>query len=135
MVMPRDREGSNPVEASPRLFVCAKNMRSKHIDELRLPHVCSLTCLHHACQVEGEGEQLLWSQKLKDQLQQRLHAHSLALLDLAIVPAVSGHPRQAAILASSVPSDDEDGEVLLRLKLPSLLLFVSLRCALACFET
>ncbi|BDA43944.1 Nuclear pore complex protein NUP133 [Coccomyxa sp. Obi] len=62
-------------------------------------------------QVDGEGEQLLWSQKLKEQLQQRLHAHSLSLLDLTIVPAARGFPRQAAILASSVPSDDEDGEL------------------------
>lgn len=64
--------------------------------------------------MEGEGEQLLWSQKLKEQLQQRLHAHSLNLLDLTILLATRGSPRQAAILASSVPSDDEDGEVSLR---------------------
>ena len=62
-------------------------------------------------QVDGRSEQLLWSQNLAEQLRQRLHADSVDLLDLSIVPAQRGSPRQAAILASSVPSDGDDGEV------------------------
>lgn len=118
MFMTQDR-------ALPGLFMCAKISGYKHMHELlQLPYVCLLTCLHRACQVEGEGEQLLWSQKLKGQLQQRLHAQSLTLLDLTIVPAARGHPRQAAILASSIPSDDEDGEVPIQSLLPRLTRFL-----------
>lgn len=61
--------------------------------------------------MDGRGEQLLWSQNLTVQLQQRLHADSVHLLDLTIVPAARGSPTQAAILASSTPSDGGDGEV------------------------
>lgn len=62
-------------------------------------------------QVDGQREQLLWSQPVAEQLRQRLHAESVSLLDLTIVPAVRGAPHQAAILSSSVPSDGGDGEV------------------------
>lgn len=62
-------------------------------------------------QIDASAERFLWSHNLVAGLQRRLSASVVSLLDMAIVPPARGHPRQAAVLVSSLSSDDEDGEV------------------------